>query len=1019
MKEETLFEAALGVPASDRAGWLDNACGGESVMRARVEALLAADVAPSHMLDSALCIEPAAGFQSGRVGAAVPVDAAGLILAGKYKMVERIGEGGMGSVWLAQQSMPVKRKVAVKLIKVGMDSKQVLGRFEAERQALAMMDHPNIAKVLDGDLTSDGRPFFVMELVKGVPITEYCDACKLDLKERLNLFVPVCQAIQHAHQKGIIHRDIKPSNVLIALYDERPVPKVIDFGVAKATGQSLSNVTLNTAFGGVIGTPQYMSPEQATLNNLDIDTRSDVYSLGVVLYELMTGSPPFPRAELKKKGLMEMLRMVREETPLRPSTRLRTAVTLPLLSAKRGTEPGKLMQMLRNDLDWIVLKALEKNRSRRYETASSLAADIIRYLAGDPVAAHPPSTGYRIGKFLKRHRRPVFAAAMLAIVLLGGIIVSTWQAVRAKSAENRAVSALDELARTAPAFAEQARNLAARTLFDQAIEKLDYAVKLRPDVAEYLVAKGDLLQCQLKLAEASSVYRAALRVQPDLARARSSAQLCDELLSAPLSKRGRLTRESLAKLHVAMQKQQRSAAELMPVATMLGEEKAIILEYWLARLSDLPVSTDRPLRTRLSVREDGLLALDLEGTKIASLAPLAAMPLGALNLSACEGLTDLEPLRDFRSLTSLNLGGTQISDLAPLAGLPLESLNLARTRIHDLSPLRGMMLKSLSLWSTRISDLSPLKGMPLTSFEASSIPAVDYSPLAGAPLETCILQNSPVRDLAFLRGSPVRNLRLNGCTAARGYGVLGQLKSLEILILPVEFRTLPDEELAVVSALRAHPTLKNIQIGLRSPGFPMSTPPQPRADFWNDWDLEQTFVPALRDSGIRFTLVKLTSGSYSLSITDQPLRDLSILKGAPISELTLVACPVSDLLPIHELRLERIRLFTDTVTDLSPLRGMPLRALHVKSAKVVDASALVGLPLQELYLDECKNLADVAFIGEIVSLKTVTVPMQAANIEALRRLPRLQRLANELTVSSPTPTSTAGEFWKEYDAKKR
>lgn len=299
-RAKTLFLAASDLASEvERAAFLDRECAGDVDLRARVEALLSADAMPAQAPDGSSAtdrtLDNAAGPLRSPHPRATLSDSAGLILAGKYKLLERIGEGGMGSVWLAQQSEPVKRKVAVKLIKLGMDSRQVLTRFEAERQALAMMDHPNIAKVLDGGLTPDGRPFFVMELVKGTPITDYCDACKLSLKDRLELFVPVCQAIQHAHQKGIIHRDIKPSNVMIALYDDRPVAKVIDFGVAKATGQSLSEATLNTAFGGVIGTPQYMSPEQATLNNLDIDTRSDVYSLGVLLYELLTGEPPFSK----------------------------------------------------------------------------------------------------------------------------------------------------------------------------------------------------------------------------------------------------------------------------------------------------------------------------------------------------------------------------------------------------------------------------------------------------------------------------------------------------------------------------------------------------------------------------------------------------------------------------------------------------------------------------------------------------------------------------------------------------
>jgi eukaryotic-like serine/threonine-protein kinase len=311
-----------------------------------------------------------------------------------------------------------------------MDSKQVLARFEAERQALALMDHPNIAKVFDAGTTADGRPYFVMELVKGQPITAYCDAHRLTLRLRLELFVPVCQAIQHAHQKGVIHRDIKPSNVLVAHYDDRPVPKVIDFGVAKATGAMLTERTIETA-NGIVGTPQYMSPEQATLDNLDVDTRTDVYSLGVLLYELLTGTPPFTKRDLDKKGLLEILRAVREDEPPRPSTKLSSADALPTLSAKRRTDPKKLAGILRNEIDWIVMKSLEKDRSRRYETANGFGADVLRYLAGEPVQAVPPSAAYRLRKFVRRNKGRVAAGAAVFAALVVGIIGTTWGLVQA------------------------------------------------------------------------------------------------------------------------------------------------------------------------------------------------------------------------------------------------------------------------------------------------------------------------------------------------------------------------------------------------------------------------------------------------------------------------------------------------------------------------------------------------------------------------------------------------------------
>jgi serine/threonine protein kinase len=413
----------------ERAAYLDEACGADTALRQRVEALLRAHDEPGPFLGESP--RPAAGPAT-VAEAPAPGPDVGAVIAGRYKLLEQIGEGGMGTVWVGQQTEPIKRLVAVKLIKAGMDSKQVLARFEAERQALALMDHPNIARVLDAGAAPEGRPFFVMELVKGVPITHFCDQHRLTPRQRLELFVPVCQAIQHAHQKGVIHRDLKPSNFLVALYDDRPVPKVIDFGVAKAIGQQLTEQTLHTGFGAVVGTVEYMSPEQATFNQLDVDTRSDVYALGVLLYELLTGSPPFSRRELEKAGMLEMLRLIREKEPSRPSTRLSTADGLPTLAANRGTEPKRLTALVRGELDWIVMKALEKDRARRYETANSFAIDVQRYLADEPVQACPPSAGYRLRKFARRHRAALGAAVLVSLGLLAGTAVALWQAADAR-----------------------------------------------------------------------------------------------------------------------------------------------------------------------------------------------------------------------------------------------------------------------------------------------------------------------------------------------------------------------------------------------------------------------------------------------------------------------------------------------------------------------------------------------------------------------------------------------------------
>jgi tetratricopeptide (TPR) repeat protein/serine/threonine protein kinase len=437
INEKDIFVAALALPdAEEREAYLQAACAGSPELLGRARELLSAHEESQGPLDR----RPAA---LGVTVDAVQTRGPGSVI-GPYKLIEQIGEGGMGAVWMAEQTEPVKRLVALKLIKAGMDSRQVIARFEAERQALALMDHANIARVLDGGTTGAGRPYFVMDLVKGIPITRFCDLHHLMPRQRLELFIPVCQAVQHAHQKGIIHRDIKPSNVLIALYDGKPVPKVIDFGVAKAAGQALTEKTLVTGFGNIVGTLEYMSPEQAEVNQLDIDTRSDVYSLGVLLYELLVGSPPFSRKESEQGGMLEMLRVIREQEPTKPSAKLSTAEGLPTLAANRGTEPAKLTRLVRGELDWIVMKALEKDRNRRYETANGFARDVQRYLADEPVLACPPSAGYRLKKFARRNRGGLAVAGLVLffLVLLGSGV--GW-AVRDRAARQANVAGQVEL----------------------------------------------------------------------------------------------------------------------------------------------------------------------------------------------------------------------------------------------------------------------------------------------------------------------------------------------------------------------------------------------------------------------------------------------------------------------------------------------------------------------------------------------------------------------------------------------
>jgi WD40 repeat protein len=446
-----IFLLALEKKPAERESYLAESCQNDLELRQQVEALL-------------LAHEQAGKFLTVKVTpSALGTEVAGTRI-GRYKLLELIGEGGFGSVWMAEQEEPVRRQVALKVIKAGMDTRQVLARFEAERQALAMMDHPNIARVFDGGATENGRPYFVMELVRGIPITEYCDANKLSTGQRLALFIQVCQAVQHAHQKGIIHRDLKPSNILVTEVNGAPAPKVIDFGIAKAMQARLTDVTLFTGLHQMVGTPAYMSPEQAGLGALDMDTRSDIYALGVLLYELLTGQTPLTREDFDQAGMDEIFRLIREEDPPKPSTRLSalTREELTTVAARRQAEPVKLNRMVSGDLDWIVMKALEKDRRRRYETAGTLAEDIERHLKNEPVAAAPPSWSYLAGKTVRKHRRAVAVAAALAFLLIAGTTVSLWQAARA-TREAR----LADLSRQAAAKAQAEAELSQKEVSHQ------------------------------------------------------------------------------------------------------------------------------------------------------------------------------------------------------------------------------------------------------------------------------------------------------------------------------------------------------------------------------------------------------------------------------------------------------------------------------------------------------------------------------------------------------------------------
>ncbi len=997
---EEIFEHAAALPTMERAGYLDAACEGHPEWRAEIESLLLALVAGGNARESGVwtpeCAAELARGQAEQAGGRI----------GAYRLVEQIGEGGFGTVWLAEQERPVRRQVALKIIKLGMDTKEVIARFEHERQALAIMEHPGIAKVFDAGATQTGRPFFVMELVRGIRLTEYCDAHRLATAERLRLFIAVCEAVQHAHQKGIIHRDLKPSNILVALEDGAAVPKVIDFGVAKATGgQRLTDLSLHTRTEAMLGTPLYMSPEQAAMGGADIDARTDIYSLGVVLYELLAGRTPF-----EPTGLEEMRRLIREVEPPRPSVALqgqKGREGREGLAAEAGLfRPSRPFSA---ELDWIAMKALEKDRTRRYETASELAMDLQRHLHHEPVLARPASAAYRFQKIVRRNRLAFAASATIAALLAIGIAVSVWQA-------KRAVAVRTDLRGTAPIFMAQARALFAEQKPDEALEKVGFALRLVPDDAGVHLRHAHMLEALGRLPEASAAYRGVLALRPGDASAVANLALCEQLVPAPGG--AALSGAARATLLEAVKAERRNE-DLWPLLRATGRESEAmkaLLEVRLKPLMALPGWETPANQPRFADNGDGTFTVDLSKLPVSDFSMLAGLPVSFLNLEGCP-VSDLSPLTGL-PLHTLHIARTQVSDLRPLANSPLETLDIRFCPIEDLRPLRGRPLTFLEMSGTKVRDLAPLQGTPLKVLCAgSSIETLDA--LAGMPLAILRISSAQVRDITVLGTLPIEELDLSDCPEIADLSPLLKCAKLERLVIPGNCRDL--------ESVRRLPKLKQLaDVSLAN--FQWSWASVPSAETTLRAIDERRALQArlellraaLRKAGASESQLAKASfsadGTLDLDLSGLPISDLHFLEGLPVRRLSITGTKVSDLSALCGAPLIWLQAHQCPIRDITPLAGCSaLSILGLAETQVTDLRPVLGCPLLSLHIEGSGAIRDLAVLARCVTLEDLLVPRNVRGLEALRTLPRLRRISYDWDAREGKVAQSAAEFWAEFD----
>ncbi|WP_367872756.1 protein kinase [Luteolibacter sp. Populi] len=950
----------------------------------------------------------------------------------KYEVNHEVARGGMGTVFCARET-PIRREVAMKVM-LSQANEGAVARFIKEAQVTGQLEHPNIVPIHELGVDEQDQLFYTMKYVRGITLKEALARLargepealrQFPLSRLLAIFDKVSDAVAFAHSRRVIHRDLKPENIMLGKFGE---VLVMDWGLSAVLpdqkGSSAKNGSAAPVAAGDLvsllsadlpgaadhsfaGTPQYMAPEQARGEIRAIDTRCDIYALGAILFNILFLERPIPGDEVEE--VLENVRAGR--------TRLVEGPPLPRNLAHCGGQAPPV------SLVAVVRKAMAPALADRYASVTELQSEIRNYAAGFATTAEQAGISRQFLLGLARYRREArwVAAFLLILAVVGGLAL-----VRLFHERHRAESALADLSATAPSFIDQARLLAGQQRFEEALEALDYALRLRPDTVEAYLLKGDLLQANLRLSAAASAYRQAERLDPSLHRARSNAELCERLAAREASEGG-LSREATGEIFEAMETERRLPALLLPISRILGKENAVIRQFWQEHLNQLGSPGSRSWETRLAVRADGQFELDLSDTSIADLGPISEMPISVLNLRKCGHIEDLEPLRK----------------------MPLRTLVLDGSGVVDLAPLKALKLEELSLAGTGVLDLSPLADSTLLRLDCSDIPAISFSALAQTRLETLSLAGTQVGDLWFLRGLPLRVLRLDDCPAARGYSALLDLRNLEVLTLPRNFYDLPVEDLSSLRVLSHRQHLRQV-VADAVPTFRLGKEENSEA-FWKQWEPELAWLEILRRAA-KGSAERMPDGTWSVNLENSSVADIGFLKGARISKLKLLNAPVTDLGPLVGMPLESLDLRKTKVTDLAFLRDMPLKELllwqnavsdfspisslsklesldlsetsfsdlsllptkrmtllRIGSTEVTDLSPLAGMHLEKLH---CDNVAVTSIrpLLECEGLRWLIFPETALDIGLLEEYPTLERLSLHSGPESE-PTHTAAEFW--------